>query len=139
MPVTDEQVAPLRAQLAGKLEEHRRLLAQLDPVQVQTPYRKLVSAAFCVAAERRFPEGSTRANVIEFVGDARSRTERLAEVDPLVAERVILSVVSDERIGDIDPRMSFETQVLLLAAMTADARYDAVGLEEFLAESRELA
>jgi hypothetical protein len=75
VPLTDEQVAPLRAQLAGNLEEHQRLLAQLNTEEIQTPYRKLVSAAFFIAAERRFPKGSTRGDVTNFVADARSRTE----------------------------------------------------------------
>jgi hypothetical protein len=139
MPLTDKQVAPLRAQMAGNLEEHRRLLAQLDPAEIQNPYRQLVSAAFCVAAERRFPEGSSRSDVINFVANARSRTERFGEVDPQVAERVILAVVGSERIGDIDPKTSFEAQMLLLAAFTADAKYDAAGLEDFLADARKLA
>jgi hypothetical protein len=99
----------------------------------------LVPAAFFVAAERRFPKGSTRADVISFVADARSRTQRLSEVDPQVAERLILAVVSDERIGDIDPGTGFETQMLFLAAFTADAKYDTADLEDFLADARKLA
>jgi hypothetical protein len=98
----------------------------------------LATAAFCVATERRFPAGSTARDVIEFVGDARSRTESLEAVDPRVAERVILAVASDEDLDDIDPKTSFETR-LLLAAMTADQHYDAAGLEEFLTEARKLA
>lgn len=139
MPVTDEQVAPLRAQLAGKLEEHQRLLAQLDAEAVNDGYRRLVTAAFCIAADRRFPPESTASDVIQFVGDARSRTERMAEIDPRMAERVIRAAISDENTDDIDPRASWETQILLLAAMTADASYDPAGLEEFLGEARKLA
>lgn len=138
MPVTDEQVAPLRAQLSGQLEEHQRLFGQLD-ASARTGYRRIVSAAFCVAAERRFPPGAAASDVIEFVGDVRSRTDRAAEIDPLVAERVIRAVLSDENIDDIDPRTSWETQVLLLASMTADAQYNAAGLDEFLSEARKLA
>jgi hypothetical protein len=139
MPITDAQVAPLRAQLAANIEEHRRLLAQLPPGEVRREYRMLVTAAFCVAGERRFPSGSSVADVIEFVADARSRTQRLSAIDPRIAERVVLAVAADEDINDIDPKTSFETQLLLLAVMTADARYDAVGLEEFLTEARKLA
>jgi hypothetical protein len=139
MPVTNEQVAPLRAQLAGQLDEHQRLFAQLDASAARTGYRKLVTAAFCIAAERRFPQGTKASDVIQFVGDARSRTERMTEIDPRTAERVIRAVISDENIDDIDPRTSFETQILLLAAMTADSHYDATALDEFLAEARRLA
>lgn len=139
MPVTDEQVAPLRAQLSGKLEEHQRLLAQLDKSAVNDGYRRLVTAAFCIAADRRFPPGSTDADVIQFVSDARSRTERMTEIDPRMAERIIRAAISDENVDDIDPRSSWQTQILLLAAMTADARYDATGLDNFLSEARTLA
>jgi hypothetical protein len=139
MQVTDRQMAPLRAQLAGNIDEHRRLFAQLDPAEVRKEYRSLVTAAFCVAAERRFPKESTAADVIEFVGDARSRTESLAAIDPRLAERVILAVTGDEEIDDVDPKTSFETQLLLLAALTADARYDSASLEDFLTEARKLA
>lgn len=139
MPVTDEQVAPLRAQLAGQLEEHQRLLAQLDDSAANDGYRRLVSAAFCIAAERRFPRGTTASDVIQFVGDVRSRTQRTAEIDPRAAERVIRAVISTENIDDIHPRTSWEIQLLLLGAMTADARYDAADLDEFLGEARKLA
>lgn len=138
MPVTDEQVAPLRAQLSRQYDEHQRLFGQLDSA-AHPGYRRLVSAAFCVAAERRFPAGSTASDVIQFVGDARSRTDRMTEIDPSIAERVIRAVISDEDIDDIDARTSWETQMVLLAAMTFDARYDAAGLDEFLSEARKLA
>ncbi len=36
MAVTDEQLRTLRAQLAGKTEEHLRMLGQLDPVEAKT-------------------------------------------------------------------------------------------------------
>jgi hypothetical protein len=139
MAVTDEQVAALRAQLAGDLEEHHRLFTQLTPSDVRSGYRALASAAFCVAAERRFPNGSTAADVIEYVGDVRGRTQAAAQMDPRTAERVILAVVTDEPLEDVDPRTSFEIQLLLLAAMTADAQLDAAGLDAFLVEARKLA
>lgn len=138
MPVTDEQVAPLRAQLSGNLEEHQRLFAQLD-AGAHRGYRKLVTAAFSIAAERRFPPGTTASDVVTFVSAARSRTERLAEIDPRTAERIIRAVISTEKIDDIDPQASFETQILLLAVMTTDAQYSAAGLDEFLLEARKLA
>jgi hypothetical protein len=139
MAVTEEQVAALRAQLAGDLEEHRRLFAQLMPSDVRSGYRALTSAAFCVAAERRFPKESAAADVIAYVGDVRGRTQAAAQMNPRTAEQVILAVVTDEPLDDVDPRTSFEIQLLLLAAMTADAQLDADGLDAFLVEARKLA
>src|SRR5258708_32064689 len=96
MPVTDEQEATLHAQLAGKLDEHKRLLDALDPVAARTGYSALVSAAFTIAATSRFPEGTPVAGVIEYVGDVRSRTEGSAQMDPLIAERFLRAIVTDE-------------------------------------------
>lgn len=140
MAVTDDQLATLRAQLAGNLDEHKRLFAHLDPVAARTGYRSLVSAAFCQAVERRFAPDSSAANVIEFVGDVRSRSESAAdEIDPRTAERLILAVYTDESIGDMDPGTNFGTQILLLAALIADEQFDSTGLDEFLAQARKLA
>jgi hypothetical protein len=139
MPVTDEQEAVLHAQLAGKFDEHKRLLDGLDPVAARTGYSALVSAAFSVAVGERFPEGTPAADVIEYVGDIRSRTEGAAKIDPRTAERVILAVITDEEIDDIDARTSFETQLVLLAALIADAHLDAAGLDNFMIRARNLA
>jgi hypothetical protein len=139
MPVTDEQEAALHAQLAGKLDEHKQLLDGLDPAAARTGYSALVSAAFCLAAEDRFPQGTPAADVIEYVADVRSRTESTAAIDPVIAERALLAVITDEEIGDIDARTSFQTQLVLLAALIADAHLDADGLDEFMLGARDLA
>jgi hypothetical protein len=139
MPVTDEQEATLHAQLAGKLEEHKRLLDALDPVAARTGYSALVSAAFCIAATDRFPEGTPPADVIEYVGDVRSRTEGAAKIEPAIAERLLLALITDEDTDGIDHRASFQTQLLLLAALTADARPDESELDRFMARARRLA
>lgn len=138
MPVTDEQEATLHAQLAGKFDEHLRLLNSMDPAAARTGYSMLVSAAFALAVDKRFPAG-TSADVIEYVGDVRSRTEGAAKIDPRIAERVILAVISDEEIDDIDPRTSFEIQLVLLAALIADAKLDEDALADFMTRARTLA
>lgn len=139
MPVTDEQEATLHAQLAGKFDEHKRLLDGLDPDAARTGYSALVSAAFSIAADERFPEGTPTADVIEYVGDVRSRTEGAAKIDPAIAERLILAVNTDEEIEDIDPRASFTTQLVLLAALIADADLSDDGLNNFMVQARRLA
>ncbi len=59
MAVTDLQVAALRAQLAGDLEEHRRLLAQFDEKSDGRPYVILTNAAFIEAVDRTFTSDTT--------------------------------------------------------------------------------
>ena len=139
MPVTEEQEATLHAQLARKFDEYERLLNSMDPVAARTGYRTLVSAAFFLAAEERFPEGSPRADIIEYVADVRARSERTAEIDPVIAERVLLAVGTDEEIDDIDARASFQVQGFLLAALIADASLDEQELDAFMDRARRLA
>jgi hypothetical protein len=139
MPVTDEQEATLHAQLAGNFDEHMRLLNGLDPAAARTGYRALVSAAFFLAAEGRFSEGTPAAEIIDYVADVRSRTNRTAAIDPVAAERVLRAVSADEEIGDIDGRTKFRIQLLLLGALIADAQLGAQELDEFMLRARRLA
>lgn len=140
MPVTDEQVAPLRAQLARRPEEHQRLFDLLDQTAKRTGYRALVSAAFVIAAQRRFAQDVSPAEVIDFVGDVRSRSPEVADqVDPTTAERVITAVFTGQSLNDIDARTSWETQLVLMAAIVGDEHLDDAGLDAFLVEARELA
>jgi hypothetical protein len=140
VPVTDDQVATLRAHLAGDFDEHDRLHAQLDPVAASTGYSALISAAFVEAVERRFTKSSPASDVIEFVGGLRERSDRLAEeIDPRIAERMIRAVYTDEEIDDIDDRASFSTQFLLLTGLIVDEGLDDAGLDKILADARKLA
>ena len=63
----------------------------------------------------------------------------VAESDPVVAERVLLAVGSDEEIDDIEGRASFQTQRFLLAALIADASPNAQQLDDFMLRARRLA
>lgn len=139
MLITDEQVAPLRAQLSRNPEEHRRLFAKLDQDSKNTGYAALVSAAFVVAARRRFNK-KPEAEVIEFIGDVRSRSAGLADqVDPTLAERLIKSAFTGQPVDDVDGQLSWETQIVLMAAIVADEQLDDAGLDEFLAKARKMA
>jgi hypothetical protein len=140
MPVTDEQVAPLRAQLAGQPEEHLRLFNLLDQNAKKTGYQALVSAAFVTAVQRRFAPEASLGEVVEFVGSVRSRSCQVADkIDPVIAERVIMGVLADDSLDDIDPRKSFETQLVLMAAIVGGENLDDAGLDAFLAQARKLA
>lgn len=77
---------------------------------------------------------------MEFVGDARSRSPEVAgQVDPKTAERVIMAAFTGQPLDDIDPRTSWETQLVLMAAIIGDEHLDDAGLDAFLAEARKLA
>lgn len=139
MAVTDEQIATLRAQLTGDLDEHKRLLSQLDRGAARTGYAALIAAAFTLAVDRRFAKRGDAAAVMEYVADVRSRTDGTSEIDPRVAERLILAVYTDEQVRDIDVRERYETQILLLAALVIDAQMDSSVVDDFLGHARKLA
>jgi len=140
MPVTDEQVAPLRAQLARQYEEHLRLFNLLDQDSQNEGYHALVSAAFVTAVEHRFSRDVNPAEVIEFVGAVRSRTPQVAgQVDPVIAERVIRAVYNEDSLDDIDARTSFQAQLLLMVAIVGAENFDDAELDAFLAKARSLA
>lgn len=132
-------MAALRALLAGEADLHARLFERLDRTAAETGYTALIAAAFFEAVDRRFANDGTVADVIEFVGDLRSRSERLADaIDPKVAERLIWHVLGEGSIADLDTETKASHQFLLLGGLVADADFDTVELDEFLARAREL-
>lgn len=140
MPISDLQLATLRAQLAGDAAEHRRLLSQLDPGTDQRPYAILANAAFIETAGRRFGNRGTPAAARAFVADVRTRSETVRDsLDPPLAEQVLLTAIADGTISGIDPWAVRSTQLVMLAAMIADEQPDDAQLDEFLAAVRALA
>ncbi|MEV5710271.1 hypothetical protein [Actinoallomurus sp. NPDC052274] len=139
MAVTDEQVATLRAYLAGEFDQYEQLNARLDPGVDGMAYGALIAAGLFEAVDRRFAKGATRAQVVDYVGDVRSRSERLSEeIDPQVAERLIMHSLGEGSIDDIDDGIVVHTQLLLLIALVGDERLDDAGLDKFMATTRAL-
>lgn len=140
MSVTDDQVAALRAQLAGDYDEHRHLLADLDSRGALSGYTALVTAAFIEAVDRRFGPGHRDdAAVIEFVGDVRSRFPGADdEIDPAAAERVVRKALGRGSISDLDGAAIRHIERLLLPVMVADERLDDEELDRFIASARKL-
>jgi hypothetical protein len=140
MPVTDGQVAVLRALLADDQDLYKQLYARLDRDRDSGGYAAMINGAFARAVQRRFGNQHQPADVIEFVADARSRSGRLAqEIDPGIAERVIHLVLGDGSVTGVSKTALASTQLLLLGALVADEHFDDAGLDAFLASSRKLA
>jgi hypothetical protein len=116
------------------------LFGQLERTAANQGYSTLVSAAFCTAVDRRFTEDSSIAEIVNFVADVRTRhLKNPDEIDPRVAERLIVAVYTDEQIGDLSLEAKFQTQFLLLYALVIDEQYDESALDKFLSEARKLA
>jgi hypothetical protein len=139
MSVADEQVAALRAYLAGDFETHRRLQSQLDPAAARTGYTALIAGAFFEAVDRHFAQKGTDADVVEFVASVRMRSERLAqELDPQIAERLIRHSLGRGSIADVDDEVVVQTQIVLLAGLIADEDFSTADLDKFMITARAL-
>jgi len=137
MAVTDEQVATLRAHLAGDFDEYQRLWARLDPETTRTGYMTLVTTAFFEAVKRRFTEADPTSDIIEFVAQTRAQFEQDDQpIDPHVAERLIGSVIGDESIDDLNAETVASVQMVLLTALILDEQLDDAELDAFLAKAR---
>lgn len=140
MEITDDQVATLRAQLAGHHEEHVRRLEELDTEEAKNGYATLVTAAFFEAVDRKFivnDKVAEDADVINFVAHQRETHPNSADqLDPHAAEMVILDALGKGSIDDINSESLFGTQILLLAALVGEARFTDDDLDAFLAEAR---
>jgi hypothetical protein len=140
MPVTDDQVAVLRALLVDDMDSYRQLFGQLDRAEAKRGYPALVTAAFGEAVERRFGQHYQPADIVSFVADVRARSDRLArELDPDVSERVINAVLGHGSARDLDREAVTRAKLVLLGGLVADARLDDAGLDDLLAAARKLA
>jgi hypothetical protein len=140
MAVTADQLATLRALLAGDFNEHERRRAQLDRDAARAGYLALIEAACFEAIDRRFAKDSTVGDVVEFVGDIRARSEALSDdLDPRAAERLIQAVLGNGSIDDFDDKTRFSTEIVVLGVLIADEQLDNAGLDDVLATARKLA
>ena len=140
MPVTDEQMATLRALLSDDMDRYRQLFSGLDRAEAKKGYSALVTAGFAEAVERRFGTSYLGADIVEFVASVRARSDQVAaELDPDIAERVIRVVLEDAPVDDLSRNAITGAQLLLLIGLIADAQLDGQGPDQFLAEARKLA
>jgi len=140
MAVSDAQVATLRAQLAGRVDEHLHLLGQIESAPDRQAYSALVVASFCEAVERRFGQDSDASEVVDFVADVRATSEAATrKIDPRTAERLIKAVYTDEDVSDVGADQKKDLYVLLLPALIGDEQFSGAELDEFLGHSRHLA
>jgi hypothetical protein len=140
LPVTEQQVAALRAQLTGDRDDAVRLIREFSAREDLRGFFTLTSAAFTEAVELRFGRNGTREDAIRLVSDVRSRSDWLSEsIAPDTAEAVLTSAFTHGDIPELDPddlRGIFST---FLAAMIAEVGLDDTQLEDFLTKARALA
>lgn len=143
MPVTDYQVATLRAQLAGQRDDHLRLANKLDAEEANTEYAALVAAAFIRAVERHFIRDgdiAEESEVIEFVAYLRETDDEMSDViNPQIAESMILHLLEKGNAVDADKDTKFGHQIVLLATLVGQEQFNDAELDAFLSNARSLA
>jgi hypothetical protein len=113
MPVTDTELATLRALLVGDFESHEHMRGELDD--------------------------SSWPGYLAFVALASSHSDEAADsLDPNHAERLIHAVLGTGNIDDFDDKTRFATEMGVLIAVIMDMRPIEADLEEFLANARTL-
>lgn len=135
MPVTDVQVATLRALLVHDFDESRRLMGQIPDEGMRKGYFPLVTAAFVDAVKLRF-RGKKRSEMIEWVADVRARMDTGNRIDPNVAEKVILWVFGKASTAELDFDADLGHQTTLLALLVEEQGFTDEELDAFLARAR---
>jgi hypothetical protein len=138
MRLTDEQVTAMRYALTGDIDGYKRVIARLDRAAKESN-GVLVVASFFKAAYRRFGENGAASDVVAFVSKLRTEYGLVEEINPRVAERLILATFTDEQIDDIDDEIKGSHYMLLLGALVKQAAFSDSELDEFLADARKLA
>lgn len=88
MRVTDEQIALVRAYLAGDAQQAERVRAQVERSGAADGAAALVYAAFAIMTRRKFSPTWTRAEAIRFTGQVRALLSDQPDLlDPLAAEQ----------------------------------------------------
>jgi hypothetical protein len=136
MAVTDLQVATLRALLTGEFDHGRRLMGQIGDDGLRYGYFPLVTAAFLEAAKQRF-RGKKRDDIVQWVAETRAQRDEHGELDPRLAERLLLWVFGKASIEDVDAAASDVHQATLLTVLVSEQQFDDAGLDAFLQEARE--
>ena len=140
MRVTDEQMALLRAYLAGQAEQAERarvLVARSGDVEGAAA---LVYAAFAIMTRRKFSPTWTRAEVIRFTGQVRALLSDQPDLlDPLAAGHQLRGALGEKLTVYPGEEAKARAQVVLLDALVHDADLDDAAIIDLLSQARDLA
>jgi hypothetical protein len=126
--------------LAGEMEEYERRCLRIEQASTWHGMSLLSAVAFAHAVRRRFGGGFTFAEVVQFVASERLRLDDPeGDIDPGVAERLILTVLGRGSADGMDEDAKGFAQLSLLIALVRDENLDDAGLDQFLEEARKVA
>jgi hypothetical protein len=141
MTVTELEIAMLRAHIAGEDEESQRLFGQqLAATGDASGLAVLVTAAFVIAARRKFAAGWNTAAVIRYVGRVRALlSERPGLLDPRVAEDELASALAGQVPAAHEVGAVALARLFLLDALIASLHLDDKAIDDLLGEARDSA
>lgn len=141
MTVTELEMAMLRAHIAGEDEEAQRLFGQqLAASGEANGLAVLVTAAFVIAARRKFAAGWNRAAVIRYVGRVRALlSERPGLLDPKVTEDELASALAGQAPAAHEVGAVALARLFLLDTLIASLHLDDEAIDDLLGEARESA
>lgn len=132
MNVSAEQLASVRAYVTGDTDEFERISGAFNASEGRIN-GALISAAFYLAASKRFAVEDAKSEVISFVSELRSSSTEVADaINPHIAERLLLSTVADEEIDDIAGETKGKHISLLLVALVKDSKVSETELDGLL-------
>jgi hypothetical protein len=136
MRITDLDMATLRALLVNDFDEYRRLIDQHTDEETKRGYFPLLTAAFFIAVEQRFNR-KPRSEIVEWVADVRARMDANDQIDPNVAEKLILWVFGKASTDDVDVNTDFGHQTMLLGLLIREREFSDPELDAFLQQARD--
>ncbi|HEY2671246.1 MAG TPA: hypothetical protein VGJ07_12850 [Rugosimonospora sp.] len=129
----------VRALVLGDYEATGRYERRLDE-QSWDGFPRFLGIAFFLAVHRRFTGRDDRGEIIRFVADLLSEGGAgRADVDPLVAESVILRVFDPQVNIDFDQTAMGRVQTLVVHKILTGEDLAAGELDSFLGEAERLA
>ena len=139
MPVTDEQVAALRAFLTFD-PSYQRLAGELNTSGRARGFGELVYAAFVTAARRRFSPTWTSAQIVHFAAQLRVVLRAYdVDLDPRAIEILLRQALGEHVTSGYDDGTHALVMLFGLGELASDERLDEAGLDAFVADARTLA
>ena len=138
MPTTD-QLDALRAMLKADFDRHAQLTERLDQRGGWPDYGILIGAAFFLGVRKRFADGHTPADVIDFVAQVRERFDPDGNsYDPHAGELVVRSALGERGLtADLPDKTVLALQTVIVGSLAADQQLGDV--DDFLREVEALA
>lgn len=136
---TPDQLAAVRALIAGDFEQHEEIIGRLTAAGELDAYGTLLGAAQFLAVRRQFASGHTSADVIQLAADIRAVFDRTGDdTDPRPIELVARSALGEQDVtAQLDDKTVLTAQTLTVGALGAEHRLGEP--DEFFREVQALA